>query len=454
MGTPEGVNIGGGGFPGFGPSLGPFGPGGALSGGLVGSIGAGAFDPGPGGSFTDFDPGVSLLQQITAPQTRLQSTGTGNFPGGFPGGSGSIFDIFGLPGGGGNQSDGNNGFDVGGLLTGLLGSLLGGSGGGLGIGGSGGGGGTLGNLATILGPLLGLGAAAFGDDTTTQKVRVPPLSADELGLLGINKELALRQLQAFQQQQGNVNQGQSFISDLYQQMIDSQRGASDQNSQLTQKIIADGRQDAINNNTLSDRLYTNGLYQDFLSGGRASADQLANIQGAADSAISQGLSDIGRFRDEGLNNVRLNSATRGLRPEDTPIQNDFANVAQESNRLANNLVTDIRGQQFQQNLNFPLAANAQRLQQGNTALTQNLQRTTLQEELARLAQQSRLGFGAQLNANNLGLVPNQSPLGVSGQLGNRLTGNQTITNNGSQRDTLLDVASGLGGLGNSGLFGR
>lgn len=341
-------------------------------------------------------------------------------------------------GGGGGSSSGGGGFGD------ILSSILGGIGGFLGIGGEGGGAGSA--LESLL-PLLLLGGIGFADGDQTTKTRVPGLNADELGLLGINKDLALRQLQAFAQQQGQSGLGNNFINDLIQQMTGAQTGASDVNSTLIQGIIENSRREQINNNLIGDTLYGRGLYQDFLSGGRASADQLANIQGAADSAINAGLSDIGRFRDEGLNNVRLNSVNRGLRPSDTPIQNQFFDVANESNRLAENLVTGIRGQQFSQNLNFPLIANQQRLGQFQAGTGANFARTALQEQLGQDAQRTRLGFGSQLGALNTALLPNQSPLGVAGQLGNRLTGNVTTTTDQSQLNKLLGLAGAAGNLG-------
>jgi hypothetical protein len=366
------------------------------------------------------------------------------FPGGSGGGGssggglGGVLDTI-LDGLGGVLSGGGD------ALGGLLGTLFGG-------GGGGGGGGAPGGNLGLLGALLGLGAGAFGDDTTTQKTRVPGLSLDELQLLGINKELAMRQLQAFRDQQGLQQSQNSFLGTLFDDLRRQQAARNFFIDPETRALDEAGRRGVLQSLNVNDLLLGQGLQQDINSGGRATPDQLANIQGAADSAISAGLSDLTRFRDEGLNQVRLNSAARGLRPNDTPIANQFADVSQEANRQAQNFVTGIRGQQFQQNLNFPLQAQGLRLGQFNTALDNSFRRRALEEELSRLAESQRFGLGSQVTQAGLGLTPGgNAALGTAQQLGGRLTGNVTTTNSGSQLDQLLRAGSGLGALG--GLLG-
>lgn len=355
----------------------------------------------------------------------------GTILGGIGGAAGKVGEILGGIFGGGGESGG-----LGGVLGPLLESILGGGAQGAG-----------GNAAGLLGALLGLGGAAFGDRSSEQKVRVPPIGPEEAALFGINLQLAQNQLAAYNQSQGTQGVGNQFLTELYNQSIASQQGAGIVNNQLTQAAIEQGRRDTINGLGIGDQLYRTGVYNDFTGNNEATPGQLANIQGAADQTIQAGLSDIGRFRDESLNQIRLNSAARGLRPSDTPIQNDFANVAQEAGRNASNFISGVRAQQFNQQLQFPLQANQLRLGQFQANQSQNLARIALQEQLAQLAQQQRLQLGSQIAGTGLGLTPSQSPVSVAGQIGNRLTGNQTITTTGSQSGQFGNIGQALGGLG-------
>lgn len=456
LGIPGGVDLGGGSS--FDPGL----VGGNL-GGVFGSTGPGAFSLGGLAPNPAADSLLRLLLGDIGAREGTGLTGSNGFLG-IPGTGGidSILETIlgGASKAGGTIIDALGGIFGGGGIGGILESILGGGRGGQqapgGVGAIPG----IGELLGLLGGgqqqgagginpllLLALAGAGFANGDQTSKQRVPPLSLDELQLLGINKELALRQLQAFQQQQELQGSGNSFLSELYQQMIGSQQGASVVNNPLVQGLIEQGRRGAINDLGFQDAAFNQGLLQDFRSGGRATPDQLANIQGAADSAISAGLSDIGRFRDEGLNRARLNSATRGLRPTDTPIQNDFANVQQEANRQASDFITNIRGQQFAQNLQFPLEANQQRLGQFSAGLDQSFRRRALEEELARLAQQQRLQLGGQISQVGLGLTPSQSPAQVANQLGGRISGNVTTTDSQSQLNKLLGIFGAAGNLG-------
>lgn len=452
----------------FGPgSTGPLGTGGGI--GIPGGVdlgGGASFDPAQVGG--NFFPGISfptngippttingLLENLFiqqelerarqggggfqgSPFLGIPGTGgidniLGTILGGIGGAAGKVGEILGGIFGGGGESGG-----LGGALGGILESIFGG-GGQQGAAG--------GNAAGLLGALLGLGGAAFGDRSSEQKVRVPPLGPEEALLFGINLQLAQQQLAAYNQSQGTQGLGNQFLTELYNQQIASQQGAGIVNNQLTQAAIEQGRRDSINSLGIGDQLYRTGIYSDFTGNNEATPGQLANIQGAADQTIQAGLSDIGRFRDESLNQIRLNSAARGLRPGDTPIQNDFANVAQEAGRNAQNFVSGVRAQQFNQQLQFPLQANQLRLGQFQANQSQNLARIALQEELARRAQEQRLQLGAGIANTGLALTPSQSPLGVAGQIGNRITGNQTVTTTGSQAGQFGNIGAALGGLG-------
>lgn len=431
-----GAGASSGGYPQGGSSMGfGFGPGGGPDSGFgFGGVGTGGFGSGFGGGFGGLEGG------------------NGGVAGG---GAGAGAGFLGIPGtdfiddfldsifrGGG--VDGNGSFGIPGDIGGILGDLLPVLGGLLGGGGGGGGLGALGNL-------LGLGALAFGDPTSTTRTRTPPLSLDELQLLGINKELAIRQLQAFRDQQGQRGLQNDFIESLFTGVTGQQQSFNFFNSPVEQGLREVRRLQTIDGLQGLDSNVEGGLLSDFASGGRASPDQLANIQGAADLAIERGLSDIARFRDEGLNQAMLNSASRGLRPTDTPIQNDFANVQNESNRTAQNLVSGIRSNQFQQQLQFPLQAQGLRLAQGNQLANSNARRRELENALAQQFRQQSLDLFGPITSGGLGLIPSQSPAQVANNLGGRVSGNVTVSQDPSQLNRLLQLGSGLGGA-SGGLF--
>lgn len=439
-----------------------------------------------GGPFTTTNPGISPFlssgNTVPAPTGGPVSTVNlgdfgqvgGNQIGNFLGipGTGGIDDFLGGLGGilggifgpiisgGGVDGNGDRGIlgDLGGLLgailggggdalSGILGGLLGGGGGGGLAGALGGGGGAGGGLGSLL-PLLLLGGGLSGlfNNESESKTRVPPPSAQELALAGINTQLAQQNLQAFQNQFGNQAPQNEFLRQLFDQQ---NRELSAAGGALTPEqraqIDADRRQ-TIQSLGFFENPLGAGLIQDFQSGGRATPDQLANIQGAADATIERGLSDLGRFRDEGLNQARINSANRGLRPSDTPIQNNFADIQNEANRNAQNFVSGVRQQQFLQNLNFPLAAQGVRLGQFNAGLDASFRRRQLEETLAQAAQQQRLGLAGGAQQGGLGLIGSFNPISAQGAATATRTGNVTNTSTPGTLDTLSRIFQGLGTL--------
>lgn len=438
-----------------------------------------------------FDPGSILGGSVLDPGGRIPSGGgTGVLTAGGTGGGGGSTggaNIFGIPGtpsfgdilgsifsGGGVDGNGNRGVlgDIGGVLGSVLGTIFGngsgdpGSGGLLGqllpllLGGGGGGtidspngsplgGGGAGGLLNQLLPLLLLGGGLLGGNDSESRTRVQPPSPEELALLGINTQLAMSQLQQFGNQYANQAPQSQFLRDFFSQQQRQSDSFSGFLPPELRGLIEAGRRDRINEANLFEQPFQQGLQQDFARGINASPEQLANIQGSADAAISQGLSDLGRFRDEGLNRARLESANRGLRPSDTPIQNDFANIQQEANRSAENFVSGIRQQQFNQNLNFPLAAQGLRLGQFGAATDNSFRRRALEEELARLAEQQRVGIAGGAQSGGLGLLGAFNPISAQGAATNTRTGNSTQTNSPGTFDFLSQLFRGVGNVNTS-----
>ena len=147
------------------------------------------------------------------------------------------------------------------------------------------------------------------------------------------------------------------------------------------------------------------LLSDLQRGNQASLSDLGNIGRFSDLAIQSGLSDLTKFQEDSLERIRNASAERGLRPGDTPITDQFQDLGEENSRQAQQLISQIRGQQAQQNLLFPLQRGQLTTQQFG-ALQSGTQG---QRELGQ-------GILAQGEANRLAQIPIAAQLGL-GQLG-------------------------------------
>ena len=340
----------------------------------------------------------------------------------------------------------------------------------------------------------GLGLLFGGDEQkATQTTSLPPPTAAELQLLGINTQLATQQLQAFQQQL----QQQGFQNNLVNRVFQGELGVAldpakvqqaksaceerfgvgtaaanhcleSLKSQATQDIInqrnferQQAEQERVQrSNALSgqqDQLGQLALGDAQQGTQPLRPDQLANLTGAADLAIQSGLSDIERFRDETLDKVRQNSATRGLRPGDTPITNQFHDVGTEATRLAQNYVNNIRGQQLNAQLTLPFQEAELRGQRLGLASDLALRRQQLEDSLAESARNSRLGLTSGVLGAGLGLATGLNPASAFGALtAARTAGASTTTSSsgGNLAQTLGGIGGLLTGLGNTGLFGK
>jgi hypothetical protein len=423
----------------------------------------------------------------------LGGTSVPSFGGTSGGGGGSVASLYDYlgNGGGGSFSLGygtNSGFDYGGGLGFVPGagqpdiySLPGpSSSGGIFSGG----------LGTLLGGAAlagGLGLLFGGDNTTksTQTTNLPAPSAAELQLLGINTALVQQQLGAFnaaaglqafqnplvqnfyQQQLGitfdpeKVQQAKSACEErhgigtaaaaqCYQNLANLAMQQQLQQRNFEQQQQEDARQQRLTGLNQTGDQITQQALQDAQQGTQPlRPDQLANLTGAADLAINSGLSDLSRFRDESLNQIRQNSVVRGLRPGDTPIQNDFHDVGIESQRLADQLVNNVRGQQLQAQLNLPFQESALRTQNLGLASDVASRRQALEESMLESARNARLNLVSGASATGLGLATGLNPTSAFGALTSARTasGSTTATQSGgSQLGQLGPILGGVGGL--------
>lgn len=343
----------------------------------------------------------------------------------------------------------------------------------------------------------GLLASLFGgnESKTSSTTNLPPMSAAELQLLGINTSLAMSQLQAYNTQLGQQGQQNPLVQNLFQ----SELGQDAQTPQDLQRVktACDAAGDAWPGGTNKCQEYYNTKEPQNRAGQRATQarqeeqdrlgrigqlnqqgdqvgqlalrdaeqgtqqlrpDQLERIRGAADLSIQSGLSDIGQFRDESLNKIRLNSASRGLRPGDTPIQNDFHDVATDAQRTATNFTNNIRSQQLNTELTLPFEESKLRTASLGLAGDTALRRQALEEQLRQQTAQNRIGLATNAQASGLGLATGLNPASAFGALTSARSGSGTTTqtNQGSALSSLGPLLSGAGGLlqGYGSLYGN
>lgn len=347
----------------------------------------------------------------------------------------------------------------GGPIGSVLGGIFGG-GGSQSTTQSGGGGGGLGTLGTLaLGGLIGGGLGLlFGGDATErssqQQVRLPPPTAQELELLGINTAFAIDQLRAFRNQLNTQQIQNTFVESLFSNFQREQQAAATAVSPEQRGAIDAQRLQREQSLIPFEDEFGNLLLQDARTGNVVNPQQLALIQGQADLAIESGLSDLGRFRDETLNQIKLNSAARGLRPTDTPIQNQFSDVGIEASRQAEQLIRGVRGQQFQQALEFPLAANDLRLRQVQGGSDILNRRRAFEATLGDQARNQRLQLGQGSSAIGASLATGLNPASALGILSSQRTASPTISQSDrpSTLQTIGQVAQGIGNVIGSGIF--
>lgn len=203
------------------------------------------------------------------------------------------------------------------------------------------------------------------------------------GQLGFNDAL----FNQFQQQMAGFNQAFSPF----------QQGQQLGQNQASLTGLGNQQQDLIN-----QAITMAGL------GANLTPEQAALIQQYTDLGIQQGLSDLGQYRDRGLETIAQNSAQRGLRPTDTPIFNQSSQFAQESNRQAEQLISGLRQQQAQQMLEYPLKAGSFGMQQLSGASDLAGQREQFLAGLNAENQQNQLNFGRGITQTGLNLAQGSS----------------------------------------------
>lgn len=150
-------------------------------------------------------------------------------------------------------------------------------------------------------------------------------------------------------------------------------------------------------------------------GGRATDEEKRLIAEATGAAEAEGTSEIERFREESLRDIRdIMAPARGLRPTDTPIAGDASGrIAAEAVRQKGQLSSAMAKARAEGELNFPLARDAllSGIGQAQQQLAQGAQ--SFQQQLREAAFNARLAIAAQQTQGGLGLL-GISPAGTGG----------------------------------------
>ena len=150
------------------------------------------------------------------------------------------------------------------------------------------------------------------------------------------------------------------------------------------------------------------------AGGQATQQEIDLINTITERALASGETDISRFTQAGLEQLREELAPQlGLRPSDTPLLDRGGRVVAEGGRQQGQLVSALRGQQAESQLNFPLA-RAQALG-GLTQAQQALAEQALQFNVGTEEGQRRFDTAADQFAAQFGEQSRQFGLGLSEQ---------------------------------------
>jgi len=275
-----------------------------------------------------------------------------------------------------------------------------------------------------------------GESKTT--VKVPKKTAAELEA----DELTLRQLRR-----------QDAQADLYdpiiKQYIDdwqAEQKVRQESGVTTEMRVAQEKEDFERSQRMAkveEELSSIQLEQ-IKSGGKATPEQIEQINAATGAAQQAGEADIERFRTATLRQINEEVASAsGLRPTDTPVLRLSERAGEEATRQQGILTSKLAETNAMARLNFPLAAGK---------LTSDIAAGQQSLDLAAQNFQSQLRQRAEDNRFRLfqgGQQNNVSSVGFGASLANQRMGARsttTTTDNGLNLATFGQAAGGVGGL--------
>lgn len=279
----------------------------------------------------------------------------------------------------------------------------------------------------------------MGGGDTTVKNETPPPTEEERTLTALNTELAKRQL-------ANIDQLAPLQTKLLQQ-ASSALDAQTADQAALDKIISPEDRAAATRQQFDQATKSGDLNLQILqkqldqlnAGGGATPEQQKLIAEATDRAIAAGTGDIDTQTRRGIGMISDELANaRGLRLSDAPIGSEAALLTRAAGDQKSSLINNLRANQANANLNYPLAAQGIQLaQQGQGNAVQDFQATLRQQAVANRAAMVGQGFNSGLGiASNPGIG-----LGAMANLAQSRSMNSTQTNKPSAAATYAPYVS-------------
>jgi len=296
----------------------------------------------------------------------------------------------------------------------------------------------------------------FFDSSTTSKTSVPGSTGTEKEIRKVLKAQAPGVKELSTGLLGQGVQQQDFVSQLFQRMLGQQNALNQAVTPEQQGQFEAERLRSLQGLGLSQDQILQQALGASQRGAQLTPEQQGFIGQSADLAIQSGLSDLNRYQQDTLQQLRNASATRGLRPGDTPITNQFSRVGEEGARQAQQLVSGIRQQQAQQSLQYPLQAGQLNLAQTGQAGDLAAQRAAFLGQLQQQAEANRLNYGGQQQQFGLQAAQAFDPtrafdtLTTARGLNSRTKNSQNSSGFSNLMSSLGAVGSGLSGLSSLG----
>jgi hypothetical protein len=244
-----------------------------------------------------------------------------------------------------------------------------------------------------------------GENEVTQITRLPDPTPEEQQLLGINIDLAQRQVAAVERQT-------QFQQRLYSAAAPAIQAAR-REAQAAGRVFTGAEQQEIMRTALAHEQRQMEIQGELSElelerarlGGAASPEQEALIAEKYGAALELGESDIRRQTQENLELLGEELAPAlGLRPGDTPIQIRGQGVIEESVRQEAQLARALRAGEAAEKLSYPLEAG--RVMGALSQTQQSMSSSAAQFQAALRAQASanRLQFASLASQGGLGLA--------------------------------------------------
>ena len=258
------------------------------------------------------------------------------------------------------------------------------------------------------------GSEASQETASVSATTLPPPTESELAAENIALSLAREQLRATRASTNLLLQQAELTGPLIQQLF-AENEAFNAAVPLEDRIALQQEEFERSRRlgTISEEILELELER-IRQGDRATPEQLELIDEQIAAAQAQGESDISRFSQEELRQLKEEFAlSAGLRPEDSPIIDRGGEIIEESLRQQGQLTRELAGTRASAALNFPLAAGqiaSQRsqFQQGLAAsardFTATLRDQAFNNRLRLLGGQAQLGLGLSATGPALGLL--------------------------------------------------